>query len=63
MGREVRSVDGLGGKTQDGSLVFCVQLRHGRKAKFEVEGVEVGVSECQLINYRWMKEVEGEEAR
>ena len=41
---EVESVEGFGGEAQERSLVFCVRIWCGRGLRFEVEGVEVGVS-------------------
>ena len=41
---EVGSVEGFGGETQDRCLVFGTQIRRERGVRFEVEGVEVGVS-------------------
>ena len=40
---EVGSIDGFGGLAQEKCWVG-VRIRHGRGARLEVEGVEVGVS-------------------
>ena len=42
---EVGSVDSFGREAQElATLVFCEQILRGRRARFEAEGVEVGVS-------------------
>ena len=41
---EVKSVEGFGGEAQEQRLVFGIGVPHGCRIRFEVEGVEVGVS-------------------
>ena len=67
----VGSVDSFGGEAQERRLIFCAQIRHGRGARFEIEGVEFGMSwfskNKRLVtstegNIGEVREVEGEKA-
>ena len=64
---EVESVEDFGGEAQERHLVFGTRVPHGWGIRFEVEGVEVGVSGFTReklvftgteVTTRWVGEVE-----